>query len=328
MPPPFRFAILATLVGIGTVAIPLKSNGQEPHCDSIACESKCKSSWWISANALFLTRTQNNVQTFVINETNESAVLTGSDLEFGTAAGPRFAFGREWGSGLTTELVYFGMHDWSASARAVGNNNLSLPGDLGLATFDFFAADAIDIRYGSRIQNVEANLWSPCDSWEWLAGFRHFSVIEDFKIASLDVDSFLSDYQIHTNNQLYGGQIGLRKRWTSNRLGFSPEAKFGLLGNANNQHSVIRDLNNTLVLRDESVSSSILSSLSELRLVGDASITDRVKVNFGYNLIWLTGIAQAPYQYDTTFTATSSRFVDDNHGIFFHGASVGLTCTR
>jgi hypothetical protein len=111
-------------------------------------------------------------------------------------------------------------------------------------------------------------------------------------------------------------------------LGFAPEAKFGLLGNANNQHSLIRDLENSKVLRDETVSSSILSSLTELRLVGDASVTKNFKVTFGYNLLWLTGVAQAPYQFDSSYTSSSSQFVDDNHSIFYHGANIGLTWVR
>lgn len=294
-------------------------------CDSLPLAKDSLPAWWMSADALFLYRTQNNRQTMVVDENNALApVLTGNDLSFGMAAGPRLATGWTWKSGYTAELVYFGMNNWASQASVTGNNNLSIPGDLGLATFDFFAADRMDVTYDSRIQNVEANLWSPMAGMEWLTGFRHFSVIENFKIASFDADTYKSDYQIQTNNQLYGGQIGVRKRWTWDWLSFAPEAKFGILGNANNQHSLVRDLDNSKVLRDVQASSSILSSLSELRLVGDAALTENLKLTFGYNLIWLTGIAQAPYQLDFTYTDASSRFVDDNHSIFYHGANVGL----
>jgi hypothetical protein len=324
-----RWTLLAFSLLVGATSARADTSCEASVCDGIPSASACPPKWWISADALFLHRSQNSNSTFVIDEDNALApVLTGNDLDFGTAAGPRLALGRQWDSGITTELVYFGMHDWTSTAQATGNNNLSLPGDLGLATFDFFAADQMDVSYGSRIQNVEANAWVPSGNVEWMAGFRHFSVIEDFKIASFDVDTYLSDYQIHTNNQLYGGQLGLRRRWTKDWLSFAPEAKFGLLGNANNQHSMIRDLDNTLALRDERVSSSILSSLSELRLIGDAALTSNFKVTFGYNLLWLTGVAQAPYQLDTTFTATSSQFVDDNHSIFYHGANIGLSWER
>ncbi len=294
-------------------------------CDSLPVAKTTLPTWWMSADVLFLYRTQNNRTTMVVDENNALApVLTGSELSFGMAAGPRLATGWTWKSGYTAELVYFGMNNWASQATATGNNNLSIPGDLGLATFDFFAADRMEVTYDSSIQNVEANLWSPRAGMEWLTGLRHFSVIENFKIASFDVDTYKSDYQIQTNNQFYGSQIGVRKRWTRKGLSFAPEAKFGLFGNANNQHSLVRDVDNSKVLRDVTASSSIVSSLSELRLVGDAAITNNFKLTFGYNLIWLTGVAQAPYQLDFTYNDSSSDFVDDNHSIFYHGANAGL----
>lgn len=327
-----RWTVLAltlVLVSVSTSKVWAGTNADPSSCDTLACAESRVPQWWITADALFLERTQHNNQVFVIDENNGQApVLTGNNLDFGTVAGPRFAMGREWESGTITELVYFGLHDWTSAAQARGNNNLSLPGDLGLASFDFFAADRMDIAYGSRIQNVEFNAWMPVERIQWMAGFRYFSVAEDLTISSFDQDTYLSDYQIHTNNQLFGGQLGVRRRWTKDWLSFAPEAKFGLLGNANNQQNLVRDLGNTRVLRDESISSSILSSLSELRLVGDAAMTDHFKITFGYNLLWLTGIAQAPYQFDSTYTATSGQFVDDNHSIFYHGANVGLTWVR
>ena len=298
-------------------------------CDSLGSSPSCGPRWTASADALFLHRSQRFVQPLVVDENAGLApVLTGNQLDFGTSAGPRVALIRHLESGRSAELVYFGLHDWTANAQANGNNNLSIPGDLGLASFDFFAADRMDVAYGSRIHNAEANLWTPVGDLQWLTGFRYFSVQEDFKIASFDVDTYLSDYRIDTNNQMYGGQVGLRKTWGFGWLNIAPEIKFGLLQNSNNQHTVIRDLGNTNVLRDERVSASILSSLSEIRLVSGASLTKNIQVTTGYNMLWLTGVAQAPYQFDSSYTSNSSRFVDDNRSIFFHGLSLGLVLSR
>ncbi|MFN7733834.1 MAG: hypothetical protein ACK5OB_18195 [Pirellula sp.] len=59
-------------------------------------------------------------------------------------------------------------------------------------------------------------------------------------------------------------------------------------------------------------------------ILGSAALTANPKLTSGYNVIWLTGVAQAPRQLDFTFTDASSRFVDDNHSIFYHGANLGL----
>jgi hypothetical protein len=326
-----RYLLTALLLGLlhATVIAGYGSFPCASSCDAVSCDEQSAGSWWASTDALFLQRTQRFVEPMVVDENAGLApVLTGRDLDFGTEVGPRMALGRQWVSGRAGELVYFGLHDWTANARVDGNNNLSLPGDLGLATFDFFAADRMDVSYGSRIHNAEANLWNPVGDVQLLTGFRYFSIQEDFGISSFDSDTYLSDYRIDTNNQMYGGQVGLRKSWLFGRLSVAPELKFGLLQNWNNQHSVVRDLGNTNVLRDERVSASMLSSLSEIRLVSGIALTQNISVTTGYNMLWLTGVAQAPYQIDTSYTATSSRFVDDNHSIFFHGMNIGLVISR
>jgi hypothetical protein len=278
---------------------------------------------------LFLNRSQNYSGVLVVDDTNQSApVLTGRDLDFLPVAGPRFALGTCFGQGLQAELVYFGLHDWTAQSSVTGNNNLSLPGDIATATQDFFAADAMNVNYGSRLQNVEANLWLPVAGFAWMTGFRHFSLIEDLTISSFDSDTFQSSYVIDTNNQLFGGQLGVRKSWSYQALTFRPELKFGVLSNSDNQRSILRDLDNTITLRSTAESSRNLSTLSEIRLASDFKISERFRVDFGYQFLWVTGLALAPNQLDFTDTATSGQFLSDGHSVFFQGANVGLTWTR
>lgn len=284
---------------------------------------------WFSSDALFLDRSQKFSGNLVIDEDNNfDPVLTGNDLNFGTVAGPRFAGGIGVTPCLSLEGVYFGLHEWTETGLVLGDNNLSIPGDLRLATFDFFAVDAFQASYSSKIQNVEANVWRTFGKIDFLGGFRHFGMFDDFRLSSFESDTFQSDYRVDTKNHLYGGQIGLRLQFEGDYFSFRPEAKFGILGNASGQSSAVRDLNNTLVLRDIDVSGSSTSTLSELRLVGDCKLTKHLSVNYGYNLLWVTNVAQAPYQLDFTDTVSSSRFIDDSHSVFLHGASVGVTFSR
>jgi hypothetical protein len=312
----------------------LSANADEPcdasdECTYSLSDCKTKKPIWFSVDALFLNRSQKFSGNLVLDEDNNLApVLTGNDLSFGTVAGPRFAGGIGLTECLSLEGVYFGLHDWSATGIALGNNNRSIPGDLRLATFDYFAADAIQAGYGSRIQNVEANLWRSFGKVDVLGGFRHFGMFDDFRLATFDADTFQSDYRIDTKNHLYGGQVGLRLNFVGEYFSFRPEAKFGVFGNSNGQSSAVRDLNNTLLLRDADISGGTTSTLSELRLVGDCQLTKCFSVNYGYNLLWATNLAQAPYQLDFTDTIASSRFIDDSHSVFLHGASVGLTFSR
>jgi hypothetical protein len=322
-----RSVVFLVIIGFVEGAV-----GEDPSCDT-TCDSlgTCgpKSTWWVSAEAMFLDRSQNYSGVMVVDDANQSApVLTGRDLEFLPVAGPRFALGTCLGRGLQAELVYFGLHDWTAQSSVTGNNNLSLPGDIATATQDFFAADAMNVNYGSRLQNVEANLWIPATGFEWMTGFRHFSLIEDLTISSFDSDTFQSSYAIDTNNQLFGGQIGVRKSWSYQALTFRPELKFGVLGNSDNQRSLLQDLDNSITLRNTAESSSNLSTLSEIRLASDYRISEHFRVDFGYQFLWVTGLALAPNQLDFTDSATSGQFLSDGHSVFFQGANVGLTWTR
>jgi len=44
----------------------------------------------------------------------------------------------------------------------------------------------------------------------------------------------------------------------------------------------------------------------------------------GYNLYWLTNAALAPTQYDFGLFADSGSRVNDNGGLFLHGANLGV----
>jgi hypothetical protein len=44
----------------------------------------------------------------------------------------------------------------------------------------------------------------------------------------------------------------------------------------------------------------------------------------GYNLIWLSGVALAPNQFDFGAETTSGSDLHGGAGLFLHGASLGL----
>ena len=110
------------------------------------------------------------------------------------------------------EGVYFGLQNWNAYATASGGNNLALPGDLALATDDFFGADIMQVHYSAQLHNAELNSWHRyCDTkLSFMAGARYLNLNERFNIHSVDSDAEESDYNVNTRNQLMGGQIGAR----------------------------------------------------------------------------------------------------------------------
>ena len=282
----------------------------------------------LTVEALFLKRSQSFAGTLAVDEDNgQSPILTGQDLKFSTTAGPRITLGWDRDELSSFEATYFGLHDWTSSAGTFGNNNRSLPGDLGLATFDFFAADSIRANYGSRIHNVELSYISKYDRLEVLGGFRYLGVYEDFTLSSFDADTFQSNYNITADNNLFGGQTGIRYTFESQYFSIKPQGKIGVFGNSNSQHSIVRDLNNSLELRNVRLGENATCLLGEIRLDGEARLTQNISLNVGYNFIWVNHLALAPYQTDFSDTAASSRFVDNAHSLFLHGVNVGATIT-
>ena len=53
-------------------------------------------------------------------------------------------------------------------------------------------------------------------------------------------------------------------------------------------------------------------------------LNDRWSLRAGYNLIWLSGVALAPNQFDFSFTTTSGTQLVDGGSVFLHGANLGL----
>ena len=53
-------------------------------------------------------------------------------------------------------------------------------------------------------------------------------------------------------------------------------------------------------------------------------LTDTCGIRAGYNAIWLTNAALAPTQFDFSTGSAAGTGLNDNGGIFLHGANLGV----
>ena len=53
-------------------------------------------------------------------------------------------------------------------------------------------------------------------------------------------------------------------------------------------------------------------------------LTETWGLRAGYNLIWLTNATLAPTQWDFATAAGAGTGINDNGGLFLHGANLGL----
>jgi hypothetical protein len=287
--------------------------------------------WYASAEAflLQLNHGANGNTPVILNSTSGETLLGTSDLNYSMQAGPKLVLGRAMGDGGAAELVYFGLNDWNTGRTVTGNNDLRVPGDLGLATLDFFNADQLTASQGASLNNVEANAWQRINEGpvSLMTGFRYFNLDEQFQISAQDSDTGASNYTVRTRNNLFGAQVGGRYRemiGANGRFGVEATAKAGLFGNNVGMNQFVSDFDNTFVLRNTGVTASRVAFVGDLGFTGLIRVTDNVNARIGYSLIWAEGVARAANQLDFTDTATSGTLITYGQGAFMQGINIGF----
>ena len=258
----------------------------------------------------------------------DQTAFSGNDIDPYTNGSARVLLGLNLTAQTGIEGQYNGFHHWRSAYQLNGDNDLSLPGALGAATNDFFAADQMNISSEIDFHSAEINIVKRTRSPHlvWLAGFRYINFEEYLGINSTVEDIALyhsSDYNVRTKNDLYGGQLGVKwERPIGERLGLQCVGKAGLFSNNARQHSLMYDDDNQFEMRNVKRKERSTPFAGELNLGGYIKITENVMLTGGYNLMWVGDIARAADQMDFTYTTESSKFVATDT-LFMHGAHVG-----
>ncbi len=285
------------------------------------------------AEALFYDRNNTADDRVVVVDEGEMPVeplRSVGDLDTDLAPGFRATVG--WHLGPchccnAWEASYLGIYGWDDRIVVEGDN------DLGVAGFalvnNFTGADRVTLDYSSDLNSGELNcvhcLPLCCGRVEFLLGFRYVALDERFDVRGTDFQQGTSLYRIDTNNDLFGGQLGVRlRKWSF--YGFEAEmtAKAGLYGNQSQQlQTVSGDFPDVQFIPPSENDGTNVAFLGELNLTLIYPLTDRWAVRGGYNLLWLQGVALAPEQFGSILGDPPGDIRTDG-GLFAHGASIGL----
>jgi hypothetical protein len=321
-------------------------------CGEPACRSNCPNfftcnvprGFYADAEALFMVRDNRTTRQPVVIDVNstpgEDTLVTTRDLSFPLEPGLRARVGYRLNDCFAVDVEYMGLFNSFADHCIAGDNNLAIPGAMGLASNDFYGADDMRLTYSSQLHSIEINglRWCECYScgdccqersrhwWrEWFVGFRYLELDEEFNIRSTDLQEGTGDYNIRTRNHLFGGQLGTRWGRSNGRLGLELTGKAGVFGNAASQRQYATDFPSPFMLRPETSSED-----GHVAFVGELGATVSWQLNrvwaarCGYNLMWIEGVALAPDQLDFTNTPDSGTCLTSTGGVFLHGLSVGL----
>lgn len=254
-------------------------------------ETPFEPGWSVEAGAVFLHRSGSSSMALANTDVPaEGDTLNAADLGFGFQWGPYVSLSTRVFNLVKAEVLYFGVYDWRAAA--------SVENDAGIATGVFdsgaVAFDRIDVRYTSRIDNVEINTLYPLlGRLEWLVGFRWVG-LDDRSTTLWDGRSSGTDFasaDAWANNDLYGAQIGIDGTlWKPfSRLYLDGVVKVCLFTNS---MSTGRNVDGTMdAFLPSTRNVTRTSFLGELALMARLELTQHFLLGAGYQVIWIDGVA-------------------------------------
>lgn len=297
---------------------------QSPNC---GCEDIqygcCPPQWLVRAEAIVWDRA--GLRSQVLGNAGGTA-LNMTALDPGWEAGPRLTLQKQnllgtlWG----LELVYFQIDGYQAAGTLTDATSIATVPPINIA-----GANTTNFLFSSRIYNAEANLRRGLtDRLTFLHGFRWLQFSENLNTDIQVGGVSTATHNVNVDNHLYGYQIGADYRlWTPNTRWFVDAfGKAGIYGNWADQTTTTAGVGGALPAI--SANTSQVAFVGEAGIYGGYRINDRWRAISGYNVLWLSGVADAPGQLATTNVATGAATVAMNGSPFYHGATFGLEWVR
>ena len=315
-------------------------------CDCSRCG--CDYDAYFLIDFLFFKRNNATSGAVVAETTSGVPELTTRSTNPGTAPGIRLFGGRLRKNGIVWEFGYTGVFGMFGERSVQDPSTLQIPGDLGDGVTGWRDLDAVRSTYTSSLNMCEVNLFTSDTTvkggphspfpwhrvhdpfkheFQWLGGLR-WAGFND--IASLQPNGSTSGpgaYTITTSSQMFGPQFGFRTKRRWHKWALEGWAKATLAGTFLDSDSapITTASGGAFQYRPQTSARDV-----GVGFVGDVNyslvrrLNNRWSLRAGYNLIWLSGVALAPNQFDFSFTTASGSQLVDGGSVFLHGANLGL----
>jgi hypothetical protein len=276
--------------------------------------------WRARLGVLLLNRTSPSSMAF-------SALLYGntfnaSDFNFPLSASPDISL-RRLGARYDLDFRYFGVQN---SIAQLTPRSAQLPWYTTPTTYTASGASK------STLQSAELNLrWAAGPNIAQLVGVRYLQFRENMSIAGetdTGLTQWIDSYNTNGRNEMFGVQIGNEIRWLYyGRFQLQSDIKVGIFGNASSASQIISD-QRTGPSFDISYDYSREAQRAALSFAGDINLTATYQIRRnlalrgGYQVLVLTGVANAPAQADSYYWWPTS--VDTSGTVVYHGAMAGL----
>ena len=297
-------------------------------------------------DALFLQRDNDtNEQALVFDGDTRQPVIGTADLRFPVAAGVRAFIGRHGCGERGWEIGYLGIYGMSADATATGAGSLEIAPPLSARVASLSGASLARVSYGSLINGAEANLLATSEhvhrphtnayaadavphvaTIDWLAGFRWAGLEEQATIALTRPGFGGSQYAVRSSSNLFGGQLGVRGRIDWERWGLEGQGKAALAGVAlsQSQAPVVDAFSGEQYRSARGAAAADVGGIFDWNVAVVRRIDDVWSIRAGYTMLWLTGVALAPDQFDFSTDTLAGTTVVGEKTVWLQGATLGL----
>jgi len=324
----------------------LDNSNCPPDPNPAATPPRCP--WYVRAEGVMLMRDAEDATNMATLTSASNVVLSTRDLDYPFKGGPRLLIGHTLNPWNQVEVSYFALEHWS-DAVAIRDDTANGLGSLGnlASPFSNFGRPAVQgldynnfvsIAAKSTLDNGEVNWRHILDmppgrlSTSLLVGMRYMSIREQFEYDSASAEpaplGAENSLQIGTANKLFGLQLGaLLEFYSEGRWWVNFEMKGAI---CQNDAKLRTDYTNV----DQGATTEFLSSRREhgTSWVGDIALTvvyrfsPRLNARFGYQAIWVTGLALADenFQRDVDILKLGPPQINHTGTVVYHGPFAGI----
>lgn len=292
--------------------------------------------WQGSVDALMLW--QGNIASVpIFYDAAGQVAVDANDAQPSMTAGPRYTLTRQIGEGHALEGSYFNVRSFSGAAALPATGGPFRINDA-LGQLPPFGDPQIgQLLTKSQIQSAELN-WRAWNGGilQWLAGFRwvewdqQASIGYSYENTNPPGPSGTASITSRSGNNLYGGQIGADAMlwnnggpWRVNAVG-----KAGIFYNSSAYQRSAAGYTDDgfapFVIGAPSATADQTAFVGEIGVNASYSVTTWLALRAGYNVYWLSGVANAVEQLKVTDFPQDTARVDTGGSVLLHGVTAGL----
>ena len=298
-------------------------------------------------DTLFMQRDNTaNPTALVVNGDTLATAIAADDMQFSVAPGVRLVRGLRRRDDVGWEVGYTGVYGMFADTLATGSGTLEISPPLSSGVASLRDASAARSTYGSTLNSAEVNtLFTTCHvhvprhtayefeglprslTVDWLAGFRWAGLEEQAALAfGTTPATVATGYAVRSSSNLFAGQLGLRGRMTWKGWAVEGWGKAALAGSvlAQSQSPIVDAVTGDVYRTARGSRTDTVGGIFDVGAALVYRINDVWGLRAGYSLLWLTGVALAPDQFDFSTDLDAGTRLDGNATLWLGGGTLGL----